>query len=535
MAVPTAGTRVHDSGDPDHRHQTRRHNGDLRRPESAGALKARSPYPESDRLFGAWLDLPGLHYDNAGQSLATYFAYKQFARSIDGIAVFDRAAINLADPSSDLPAERLSAAEVSASALSLLGARLEVGREFTESEDAPRGEPVVILSNGLWRRRFGATRTIIGKKIQVDGQLREIVGVASASFHFPDAGTELWIPLALDPHAPYGGAFGHQAFIKLRPGVTPEAAQTDLNHILPRAAIMFPELFAGMSTADFLAQSRARAFVRPMRDDVVGSIGGVLWIAAAAGVLILLTACANVASLLVARTDARQREFNVRAALGATALRLAAPYFAESALVASIGAACGLGLASAGVAILRREGPAGFPRLSEIHIDATVMLLAFALACAVMLFCGMVTLLRLPVGARVPSLAEGERGGTVGRGRQRARRTLVAAQVAFAVVLVGGAVLLLRSIDRLRHVRPGFDADHSFVLWLSLPKVTYPTDNDVLSFTDRLLASVSSSPGSTCYGHLFQSPARPTPGAPTRPSGRTTIAPQPVRCHRPSR
>ena len=263
---------------------------------------------------------------------------------------------------------------------------------------------------------------------------------------------------------------------------------------------MFPELFAGMSTADFLAQSRAHAFVRPMRDDVVGSIGGVLWIAAAAGILILLTACANVASLLVARTDARQREFNVRAALGANALRLAAPLFAESALFALIGAACGLALALAALAMLRREGPAGFPRLSEIHVDATVILLTFALACAVMMFCAMVTLVRLPVGARVPSLAEGERGGTVGRTKQRVRRALVVAQVAFAVVLVGGTVLLLRSIDRLRDVRPGFDPDHSLVLWLSLPQVTYPTDKEVLEFTDRLLAGVSSLPGVRAAG-----------------------------------
>ena len=467
------------------------------------------PYPDADRLYVARLAMPGMHYE-MGQSLPTYFTYKQFARSIEGIAVYDPTAVDVTDVASEGSAEHLRAALITASAFPLLGAGFELGRGFSESEDAPRGALVVVLANGLWRRRYGGDRAIIGKKILVNSQEREVVGVAAAGFEFPDATTELWLPVALDPHAAYGGDFRHRAIVKLRRGVTPAAVEREMNDLLPRAAEQFPELFAGVSTAELLKQGRAQAVVRPMRDDVVGSMGGVLWIAAAAGVLILFTACANVGSLLLARADNRQREFAVRRALGAGWQQMLGQHLMESFLLAGIGGGLGAMLAGAGLILLTRVGPTQVPRLTEVRADGGILFLAVLITCGVALFACAVPMLRSRAGALAQSLRDRARGGTASHQDQRARRTLVVVQVAFAVVLVGGAVLLLRSFDRLRHVRPGFDADHALVLWLSLPKATYPGDDDVVRFTDRLLSRLADVPGVRAVGVTSKVPLNRT-------------------------
>jgi hypothetical protein len=237
------------------------------------------PYREPDRLAAVWFALPGMGFKNAPQSLASYFTFRKLSRLIDGMAVVDRSSVNFESENGDVKPERVRAGLVSASVFTLLGTTFERGRGFTAEEDSPRGDRVVVISDGLWRRRFGADPSVIGKKTMIDGRQRTIVGVAPADFRFPDALTQLWMPSALDSATAFGGALAHQSFVRLKPGVTIDALQRELNGLLPRTAELYPDLAPGMSMQGFLQQTHASINVNPMRDDVVGSFGSVVWIA----------------------------------------------------------------------------------------------------------------------------------------------------------------------------------------------------------------------------------------------------------------
>jgi len=495
------------------------------------------PYPDPDRLAGAWFALPGMHSPQAPQNIATFFAYKRFARSIEGIAAFQPVSVNVV-VRANAPPERLRAAGVTASTFSLLGISLELGRGFTEAEDAPHGEPVAIIGDGLWRRRFGADPAIVGRRIQIDGRGSMIVGVLPPDFHFPDATIELWRPLALDPSSSFSGPFSLQSFVRLRRGVAIATAERELNDLLPRAAELIPMVTPGATTASLLAQSSARAFLRPMRDDVIGSSATMLWITATAGLLLLLISCGNVASLLLTRLEARQRDIAVRAALGAGRLRALGQVLSETALLCSIGGVGGILCAAVGTRALVAAAPPGIPRIAEIAVDGVVGTYAIATTVIVALSSGLITALRYDSTRLAPVLRTGGRAGTAERSRERARRALLGAQVAFAVVLVAGAVLLLRSLDALHRVHAGFDGDHALTAWISLPEAQYATDSSVVRFTRELSDGLHGIPGVRAVGVTSKVPlnrlgagytpiwtdAETNPGSALPPSEQVTTA-----------
>ena len=452
-------------------------------------------YPAPERLAGVWFALPGMGFKAAPQSAASYFTFRRFSRLIDGIAVVDRSSVNFESADGTTAPERVRAADVSASVFTLLGAGFERGRGFSADEDTPQGTPVVVLSDGLWRRRFGADPAIVGKAVRIDGRQRTVVGVAPESFRFPDAVTQLWLPIALDSAATFGGSFGHQSFVRLKPGVSLQALQTELNHLTPRIAELYPDIAPGLSTKGFLTGTRASVVIHPMRDDVVGNFGSIVNIAAAAGILLLLISFANVASLLLTRAEGRQRELAVRVALGAGPVRVVMQFLAESMLLAAIGGAFGLVLAYIGVRLFVHSGPPGIPRLAEMGVDARVVAFATLVTALMAVLCSAVPALRFDTRRLASRLRDGARGGTIGRDRQHTRRTFVATQVAFATVLVCGSGLLFRSLERLRGIQPGFDAEHTLVLRLALPGASYRTDADVVRFTSQLVDRVRNVPG----------------------------------------
>ncbi|HEY7896460.1 MAG TPA: ADOP family duplicated permease [Gemmatimonadaceae bacterium] len=458
------------------------------------------PYRDANSLVGVWCSLPGMGFPRAPQSLATYFAIRRLSTSFDGIAVFDRTAVNVATRAGEEHAERVNAVAATASLFTLLGTQFVAGRPFTASEDVPNATPVAVIGEGFWRRRLGADPHAIGTQLIIDGQAHTIVGVARASFHFPDDVTEVWTPIALDSTSAFGGPFGHQAFARLKPGVTPDQAQRELTRLIPRMGELYPNIAPSMPLTSFLEQAHAGMVVRPMRADIIGGFGGVALIAAAAGALLFIIALANAASLLLTRAEGRRRELALRVVLGASTRRVLAQFLAESLLLGTLGGLSGLAIAVVGIQQLVRAAPQGIPRLSEIGLHPVVIAFAAAATVLMAFACSAIAALRLDVRNLGVRLRENTRGGTAARDRQRARRTLVITQVAFATVLVSGAAFLLQNAYRLRRADPGFDAAHALTAWISLPTVTYPHDSDVVRFTSRLVARVSQIQGVTAVG-----------------------------------
>lgn len=456
-------------------------------------------YRDPDRLAGVWVALPGMGFDAAPQSTSSYFTFRRLSHTIEGMGVVDRASSNLEIGDAGRP-ERIRSALVSASVFTLLGPTFERGRGFTAAEDAPHGGHVAILSDALWRNRLGADPNVVGKTIRIDGVPTTVVGVVSPRFAFPDALTQLWQPIALDSATSFGGPFAHQAFVRLKPGVTIDQMRRELEGLMPRIAELYPNIAPSYPTQAFLTSVHASVVVHPMRDDIVGNFGNVALIASVAALLLLVTAVANVASLLLTRAEARQRELAVRVALGAGPIRVIGQFLGESLWLAAMGGVLGMALAWTGLRVFVRAGPPGIPRLAEMRVDGQVLGFALAVTALMGLVCSLVPAIRYDTRRLAARLRDGARGGTTGRDRQRARRSLVVSQVAFATVLVAGAGMMLRSFVRLRAVQPGFDARHALTMWLSLPPASYRTDEEVVRFTTRLIDRVQSVPGVSAVG-----------------------------------
>lgn len=461
-----------------------------------GVLLTPLPYGNPDRLVGAWHDLPPLSLTKANQTAGTYFTYKKLSRSLENIALYQEGAANVSDAAGASEPQRLAAARITASLLPTLQVPPLLGRNFSDAEDLPRGPDAVIISEGLWRTRFGADQAVIGRTLEVNGVSRQIVAVMPESFRFPSSGTRLWLPLALDPNDPFPGGFNYTGVARLRDGMTPADGERELLAVLPRMVEMFPVMAPGVPTQMLLDQARPTPVLVPMREDVTGGIARTLWIVAAAAGLVLMVACANVANLILVRADQRQREIAVREALGAGRARVLAVFFAESLLLGGVAAAGGIGLAWLAVRALAVAGPADIPRLAEVVIGPATLFFVLLVALLVATLCTVIPALHL---GRVPQLSvalrEGGRSGTAGRSQHRLRGAMVAFQVSLALVVLAGSGLLLRTFQRLHAVEPGFTADRVATFWISLPPARYPGDSSLVRFYSALRRQVSELPG----------------------------------------
>ena len=453
------------------------------------------PYGHPDRLVGAWHDIPLVSLSRAQQTVGTYLTYKKFATTIEGIALYDDGSANVSDPDGRADPQRMSVSYTTANLFPVLEVSPLLGRAFSEAEDAPKGPAVAMISEGLWKSRFGGDRGVLGKKIVVSGKSTEIIGVMPSSFRFPSSNTSIWLPKQIDANDPFPGGFSHFAVARLRPGVTIEAAQKDFAQVLPRIVEVSANLAPGITTKMMLDQAKPKPLLVPMRDDVVGDIKKTLWMVAATAALVLLVTCANVANLLLVRADGRHRELSVRAALGAGQARVIALFFEESAVLAVISAGLGLGAAAIAIKLLVSAAPAQIPRLAEIQIDWVVVAFTILVALLVAAACSAIPALRFVRGGTLSGLREGGRGGTVGGQRQRARSLLVAAQMAFALVVLAASGLLMRSFARLHAVKPGFAVDGVATVWLSAPQLRYPKDSAIVRFYTQVTDRVAQIPG----------------------------------------
>jgi predicted permease len=451
------------------------------------------PYANPDHVVVVWsawkgFDQTWLSYDEWEGWKARVPAFADIGLYQDGSATVD----------GDSP-ERVRTASVQASVLPILGVTPERGRNFTADEDRPSGPRVVILSHELWERRFGGDPSVVGRQVQISGNAMMVVGVMPPDLRLPldytgGERTELWFPMATDaanqgavpgPEFPKGGAsHGFYAVARLAPGATAATANAQL-----RTLVAELEKFGYMANVGF------HAYAVPVEEQITGRVRPVLLVVFGAVVLVLLIACANVAGLLLVRGETRRRELAVRVALGAGGRRLARLLIAESAVLAALGCAAGVALATASVRLLRANAPAGVPRIAETSVDWTVLLFALVMAVVTALITGVLPLAQAAKLGLASELREGGRGATNGRARLRWRQLLVAAEIALAVVLVAGAGLMIRTVRNLLTIDPGFRPDGVLTMRVSTPSMWYPDSIRVVAFWDDVQRRVAAIPG----------------------------------------
>jgi len=451
------------------------------------------PYPKPEELVGVWHTAPGIALKDLNQSAANHFTYLDENRTFQEIGVWAQLSASVtgeADP------EQVRTLNVSHGTLAAIQARPLLGRVFTEHDDQPGSPRTVVLTYGYWQRRFGGERSVIGRRILVDGTAREVIGVLPEAFRFLDSKPQILVPFQFDRGKVLLGSFSQMGVARLKPGVTIEQANADVARMLPMVLEKFPAP-PGFN-AKLFETARIGPNVRPLEKDLLGDVGGVLWVLMGTVGLVLLIACANVANLLLVRAEARQRELAVRAALGAGAQRIAKDLLTESVILGVAGGTLGLGLAYAGVKALVWLAPAGLPRIDEISIDVPVILFAFAVSTLCGILFGLIPVWRYTGRRMDGALRLGSRSFSQGRERHRVQSALVVIQVAMALVLVVGSGLMLRTFWAIQQVPPGFtQPEHVQTLRVSFPEGEVKENERVTRMQEQMLQNLLHIPGVT--------------------------------------
>ena len=443
------------------------------------------PYPHPERLIRLGERTPTFPFGSV--SYPNYLDWRAAQRSFTDLALYRRDSYNLSSEKGATAPERVGGARVSANFLKVLGVAPQLGRDFTDADDVPHSLKVVLITDGTWRRRFGASTDVLGKHVLVDGISREIIGVLPPSVRVPRL-AEIYIPLddlriaenvlQRDNHP------GFAVLGRLKPGVTLEMAQEDLKTIARELEKKYPESNTGRTiTAQLLLES------------AVGDYRQSLYLLLGAVVCVLLIACANVANLQLARILARGRELAIRAALGASGWRLTRQILTESAVLALLGALAGVVFAIWSLDAILALSPAKVPRFQETHIDAVALGFTVAIALLSGVLVGLWPAWRVSQNSSLAlSLHESARGSSDGIHRQRTRSVLVVTQVALAVVLLAGSGLMLKSFWNAQQAPLGFDPRGILTMNLALPAVRYDKEEKVVAFYQQLLARVAALP-----------------------------------------
>ena len=443
------------------------------------------PYDDPDRLMILRENkLP--QFPEFAVSPGNFLAYQSQSSTFEKLAAINGAAYNLV--AGDADPERLRGARVSASLFEILRATPMEGRTFMDEEDQPGRENVVILSSGLWKRRFGSDPNIIGQSITLSTISFTVIGIMPSTFQFPNRDTELWTPIAFTARqAQQYGSHYLSIIGRLKQDVTPQQADVELKSIAARLAEEHPGTNAGWSLNIFPMQEYE---VRDVKSGLIFLLGAVA--------LVLLIACANVANLLLARSTARQKEMAIRSALGASRWRVVRQLLTESVLLALVGGVVGLLLAYWGMESLLALAPEDLPRIKDVALDGRV--LGFTLV--VTLMTGVIFGLAPALQASSPNLNETlkEAGRGTTSGRHRVRNSLVILEVALALMLLICSGLMIRSFILLQRVNPGFNPNNALALNIGLPGRKYPNSENHLSFFTQLLERTSALPGVIAVG-----------------------------------
>jgi putative ABC transport system permease protein len=437
------------------------------------------PYHESDRLV--FLNERSPVLDEMSISYPNFTDWRNQNQVFEKIGVYNRNSYNLTGYGE---AERIPTGQVSADLFAALRVNAAIGRVFTNEEDKPGGTPVVVLSYGLWQRRFGGQMSILNQALTLNGKSYTVIGVMPQGYLYPSR-VEMWVPvgqLSGDPNWQQRGNHpGLYGVARLKPGATLAQAQADMENIAANLEKQYPDSNAG---------NRVR--IRPLLEIYVSDARSTLWVLFGAVAFVLLIACANIANLLLARATARQKEMAIRSAMGAGRWRIARQMLTESVLLALVGGTLGLLIARWCIDFILYISPDAIPRSREISLDWRVMAFTVGVSFLTGILFGLVPALQAGVVDVHETLKETGRGTTR---RHWVRSSLVVVEVATTLVLLIGAGLMIRSFYRLQSVNPGFSYARLASFTVSLPQRKYVTEEQRSDFFKRLLENISGLPG----------------------------------------
>jgi putative ABC transport system permease protein len=437
------------------------------------------PYQESERLI--FLNEKSPVLDEMSISYPDFIDWRTHNKTFEKMGVYNRASYNLTGAGE---AERIITGQVSADLFSVLRVNPLHGRVFTNEEDRPGGTPVVVLSYGLWQRRFGGQTSILNQAITLNSKSYTVIGIMPQSYAYPSR-VEMWVPVGQLSGQPSwqsrGNHPGLYGVARLKPGVTFEQADADMNTIAANLEKQYPDTNAG-----------TRVRLRPLLEIFVVDVRRALWVIFGAVGFVLLIACANIANLLLARATARKKEMAIRTAVGASRWRIARQLLTESVLLSLIGGAIGLALARWGVDLILYVSPNAIPRSREIGLDWKVLAFTIGISFLTGILFGLVPAIQAGEVDVHETLKETGRGTS---GRQWLRSSLVVVEVATTLILLIGAGLMIRSFYLLQKVNPGFSHEHLTSFSISLPEKKYATEEARASFYNRLLENIRALPG----------------------------------------
>ncbi len=444
------------------------------------------PYLEPEALVGVYNSavLQGEAFRKMPLSLAMYGAYKEQAQAFQEFGVWTAGAATISGTGTP---EQIPTVTMTHGVLRALGVRPYLGRWFSKEDETASAQGSVILSYGYWQRRFGGDGHALGRMVLIDFVPRQIIGVMPRNFQFLNAPADILLPERV-PGDPIGSNdFDRSGIARLKPGMTLALAAKDVGRVLKIWGAI-----TGMG--QFLDQLRFKPDLRPLKQDVVGDIGGVLKILMGALTLVLLLVCANVANLVLVRAQGRRQEVAIRAALGAGWGRISRELLIESITLGILGGAMGLGVAYAVLRLLVTRGSTTLPRLDEISLDSTSVL--FALACA--LGSGVLFWVIAGLKSGRTTTSQNARGATLTTDQMRAQKVLVVAQVGLALVLIIASGLMTRTFLGLRAVRPGFThPEHIQTIRILIPEAQIPAPEKVVRMQVEIFQRLTAIPGVT--------------------------------------
>ena len=417
-----------------------------------GVLLKPLPYPHPEELIGVWHTAPGINIKELNISPSIYFIDREQSTTLQDIGAYTGDSMNVTGAGQP---EHVDGIDVTDGALPLLGVKPVLGRLFTRRDDTAGAPETVLLSYAYWQHKFGGSPSAIGRSLTIDGKPHEVIGVLPRGFQFLDRKDDaLYVPMQWDRNKTKLGNFSYSALARLKPGVTMQQASTDMARLLPISVRSFPAP-DGFSVSLF-EKANFKPSLRPLKQDVVGDVGNVLWVLMGSIAMVLLVACANVANLLLVRVEGRRQELAIRSALGAGWKRITADLLVESAVLGSLGALLGLALAYGALRVLVAIAPTGLPRIHEIGINLPVLLFTLSLALLTSVLIGLIPVFKYAGENSASGLREGGRALSQSRERHRARKTLVVVQVALALVLLICSGLMIRTFRAMTQVFPGF-------------------------------------------------------------------------------